>query len=436
MDTLHRERIHNQDQSGQQAWGRAGVSVALSGDLKVTLYTGHLFDKSTAALIPSESSNLTAAIYAYCSSNQYLAAVRKIDKKIIVANGTLVKVPFDVDYWTKIAEEQYPNGLPQPYSNDPTQWIFHGHPCGAVIWDEEIKRSAHSELRVDFSVLQVAVARLLGYRWPAELDPEMELASEQREWVQRCQALDAYVDDDGIVCLPAVRGEKAADQRLEALLQAAYGDTWTTPLKNRLLEAVGSKSMSLWLRDKFFEQHCKVFQHRPFIWHIWDGLKDGFSALVNYHKFDKAGLERLIYTYLGDWIRTQQASMANGEDGAQERLLAAEALKRELEAILAGEKPYDIFVRWKSQAEQPIGWTPDLNAGVRLNIRPFLSARAVGKKGAGILRWMPNIKWAKDRGKDVESAPWYTLGLQYDEGEGARINDHHLTLAEKQAVRS
>ena len=244
------------------------------------------------------------------------------------------------------------------------------------------------------------------------------------------------MDDDGIICLPAVRGEKAADQRLEALLQAAYGEAWTTPLKNRLLEVVGSKSLNLWLRDKFFEQHCKLFQHRPFIWHIWDGLKDGFSVLVNYHRLDKAILERLIYVYLGDWIRTQQAGLVNGEDGAQERLAAAEVLKKQLEAILEGEKPYDIFVRWKPLAEQPIGWTPDLNDGVRLNIRPFIYARDVGKKGAGILRWAPNIKWAKDRGKDVESAPWYTLGLQYDEGEGARINDHHLSLADKRAVRN
>jgi hypothetical protein len=352
------------------------------------------------------------------------------------ANSSFEKVPFDLDYWAEVAEEQYPKGLPQPYTDDPTQWIFHGHPCGSVIWDEEVKWTTHGALRVDDSVLQIAVARLLDYRWPAELDTDLELAAEQRAWLQRCQQLDAYADDDGIVCLPAVRGEKAADQRLEALLQAAYGDAWTTPLKNRLLETVGSKSLSLWLRDKFFEQHCKMFQHRPFIWHIWDGLNDGFSALVNYHKLDKAGLERLIYTYLGDWIRTQQAGMANGEDGAQERLLAAEALKRELEAILEGEKPYDIFVRWKPLAEQPIGWTPDLNDGIRLNIRPFLYARDLGKKGAGILRWTPNIKWAKDRGKDVEPAPWYTLGLQYDEGEGARINDHHLSLAEKQAARS
>ena len=53
----------------------------------------------------------------------------------------------------------------------------------------------------------------------------------------------------------------------------------------------------------------------------------------------------------------------------------------------------------------------------------------VKKKGAGILRDKPNIKWTKDRGKDVESAPWYHLF------KGERINDHHLTLAEKRAAR-
>jgi len=418
-----------------QAYGRVGIAHGQMRELPASDYRGSLYDNNTATIVPNNPEHL-GAIWCFSSSPFFNEEVRKIDQKVNVTNATLIKVPFDLDYWTKVAEKQYPNGLPEPYTNDPTQWIFHGHPCGSVIWNEDSKWTAHGELRVDDSVLQVAVARLLGYRWPAELDPNMELAAEQRAWVERCEELAGFVDDDGIVCLPPVRGEKAADQRLEALLQAAYGDAWTTPLKNRLLDAVGSKSLSLWLRDKFFEQHCKLFQHRPFIWHIWDGLKDGFSVLVNYHKLDKAGLERLIYTYLGDWIRTQQAGLANGEDGAQERLAAAEALKKELEAILEGEKPYDIFVRWKPLAEQPIGWNPDLNDGVRLNIRPFLYARDVSKKGAGILRWAPNIKWTKDRGKDVESAPWYRLGLEYGEGEGARINDHHLSLADKRAARN
>ena len=420
---------------GTDAWGKFGIAISQMSSLPVSIYTGVPYDGNIDVAYLDEASLNAKEIWLFFKTGSFKTEIKKLEQKLDINTGTIKKVSFDLEHWTAMAQEQYPNGLPKPYTNDPTQWIFHGHPCGSVIWDEETKWTFAGELRVDDSVLQVAVARLLGYCWPAELDSEMELAEEQREWIIRSQELNQFTDDDGIVCLPAVRGEKAADQRLESLLQAAYGDAWTTPLKNHLLETVGGKSLNQWLRDKFFEQHCKMFQHRPFIWQIWDGLNDGFSALVNYHILDKAGLERLIYTYLGDWIRTQQSGMAGGEDGAQERLAAAEALKRELEAILEGEAPYDIFVRWKSLEEQPIGWNPDLNDGVRLNIRPFLNARDVGKKDAGVLRWKPNVKWTKDRGKDVESAPWYTLGLEHEGKEGDRINDHHLTLADKHAAR-
>lgn len=420
--------------SGTEARGKIGIIISQMSHIPVSIYYGEFYDHNACAVIPNDETELTA-LWCYLSDSAFHDEVRQIDQSLKPSNNTFLAVPFDRDHWSRSAEERYPNGLPKPFTNDPTQWIFHGHPCGSVVWDEEQKRTTKGPLRTDDTVLQVAVVRLLGYRWPAELDTDMGLADEQREWVKRCEDLKAYVDDDGIVCLPAVRGEKAADQRLESLLEDAYGDSWTVSVKNQLLDAVGSQSLSLWLRDKFFEQHCKLFQSRPFIWHIWDGLKDGFSALVNYHQLDKSGLERLIYTYLGDWIRTQQALVAGGEDGAQERLLAAETLKGELEAILEGEAPYDIFVRWKPLEAQSIGWNPDLNDGVRLNIRPFLSARDVGKKGAGILRSKPNIKWTKDRGKDVETAPWYRLGLEYGEKEGARINEHHLSLADKQAAR-
>lgn len=427
---FRRQRLHDSDQRGNAAWGRWGIAISQMRILPSSLYLGNKFDSNVAVILPDSEKDV-AAIWCYCMDSAYNQSVREIDQKLNVTNATLVKVPFDLQRWSKVAEEQYPNGLPKPYTNDPTQWVFHGHPCGSVVWDEKQKWTVESDLRIDDTVLQAAVARLLGYQWPAELDAEMELADEQRARVERCKTLAPFVDDDGIVCLPAVRGEKAADLRLEAMLEAAYGDAWTTNLRNQLLETVGSKSLAAWLRERFFEQHCKLFQHRPFIWQIWDGLKDGFSVLVNYHKLDKAGLERLIYTYLGDWIRTQQAEVANGVDGADIRLAAAETLKQELENILTGEKPYDIFVRWKSLAEQPIGWNPDLNDGVRLNIRPFMLAKDMGKKGAGVLRVKPNIKWTKDRGTDVESAPWYHLGPEYGEKLGARINEHHLSLETK-----
>jgi hypothetical protein len=114
----------------------------------------------------------------------------------------------------------------------------------------------------------------------------MELADEMLHWLGKSNELLKLVDDDGIVCLPALRGEKAAASRLEAMLQAAYEEDWSSSVLSDLLASVGSKSLETWLRDKFFEQHCKLFQHRPFIWQIWDGLKDGFSVLVNYHKLN------------------------------------------------------------------------------------------------------------------------------------------------------
>ena len=236
-----------------------------------------------------------------------------------------------------------------------------------------------------------------------------------------------HVDDDGIVCLSAVRGEQPAHERLLALLIDAWETvtpgSWTPSVLDKLLAHAdcAGKSLAAWLRDYFFEQHAKRFHHRPFIWHVWDGQKDGFSALVNYHLLNGKNMERLIHTYLGDWIRTQEAGLANGIDGAALRLSAAKNLKVRLQWILNGEAPFDTFVRWKPLAEQPIGWNPDPNDGIRLNIRPFMTAEVLRHNKKPKL----NITWDKDRGKDVESAPWF------HKFNGDRINDHHLSLKEK-----
>jgi len=393
---------------GLDAHGKKGICVSGMGSLPASLYTGTLFDNNITVLTVEDDAHLPAA-WCYVSSDEYLRAVRALNQKVSVTDSSFVDVEYNTEKWCSVAADRYPDGLPKPYSDDPTQWIFHGHPQPA---DEP---------------LQVAAARLLGYRWPAESDSEMELSEEARTWITRSTALNALADDDGIVCLSPLRGEKAAADRLESLLNAAFGTDWTPQRRNQLLEQVGAKSLDAWLRDKFFEQHCKLFHHRPFIWQIWDGLKDGFSALVNYHKLDRNNLERLIYTYLDTWISNQQRAASEKMDGADARLAAAQDLKARLVRILEGEAPYDIFVRWKPLEQQSIGWNPDLNDGVRLNIRPFMTAEVLRHNKKPKL----NIEWKKDRGNDVPSAPWYTLGLEYGEKEGARINDHHPTLAKK-----
>ena len=413
-----------------EAYGKRGISLGQMRNLPAALYNGDLYDNNTGIIVPHNPDHL-AAIWCYCSSPEYNENVRKIDQKLNVTNATLVKVPFDLERWQKVAEEKYPHGLPKPYSDDPTQWIFHGHPCKSVVWDDEKKWTAYGPLRYDSTVLQVAVARILGYRWPGEGDLEIDLSDETRQILNSLSIFDKFVDDDGIACIPAVRGEAPLADRLLNLLVVAYGDAWSGDTLSTLLANSdhAGKSLESWLRDKFFVQHCKLFQNRPFIWQIWDGLRDGFSALVNYHTLTHKKLEVLIYTYLGDWIARQRQDIVDGIDGAQERLDAAESLKKKLELILEGEAPYDIFVRWKPLEKQPIGWEPDLNDGVRLNIRPLMTVPPVKKAGAGVLRDKPNIKWDKDRGKDVETAPWYSVF------NGDRINDHHLTLKEKREAR-
>lgn len=363
---------------GAEAWKKHGVVISLMTCLPCTLYTGEIFDNNVAVIWPQDSANLPA-IWAFCQSPEFAEFVRKIDQSLKVTNQTLLKVPFDLIRWQTVANESDP--LPGPFSNDPTQWLFGGYPTGAT------------------EPLQVAVARLLGYGWPQQTEDN----------------LGAHADADGIVCLPAVNGERPAAERLRDLLAAAYGGSWSAAEQERVLAAVGfvGKTLGDWLRDGFFAQHCRLFHNRPFIWHVWDGRKDGFSALINYHRLDRPTLEKLIYTYLGGWITRQRQERDAGTPGADGRLVAALELQKKLIVILEGEPPHDIYVRWKPLARQPIGWEPDLNDGVRLNIRPFVTA--------GVLRSKFTINWNKDRGTNPDGSE--------------RINDRHLTRAEKEAAR-
>ena len=365
---------------GLEALDKQGVAVSQMRALPCTLYSGDYFDNNTAAIVPRDPVHLPA-IWAFCSSPEFNKAVRRIDSKVSVTNATLVKVPFDFERWQSVAIGQWTGVLPEPYSDDPTQWLFQGDPPD----------STHP--------LQVAVARLIGYQWPK----------------QGTDGLSHLAVRDGILSLTSVAGQEPASERLRGLLSEAYGEDWTAERQAQLLREVGfeTKGLTDWLRDGFFEQHCRLFHKRPFIWHIWDGRRDGFSILVNYHKLDAANLDKLIYTYLGEWISTQRAAEVSGTPGASARLVAALELQRKLEDIRDGEPDYDIYVRWKPLHEQPMGWNPDLNDGVRLNIRPFVTA--------GVLRNRVNVNWKKDRGRDPDGSE--------------RLNDVHLTLAQRRAAR-
>jgi hypothetical protein len=360
-------------------WGNRGIAVKQMGDLHVTLYTGEAFDNNVAVLVPNNIEDLPA-LWAFASSDEYAARVREINARPGVTTADLAKVPIDLDRWRTVAEQADP--IPEPSSNDPTQWLFTGRP------------------EISTAPLQVAVARLLAYRWPGQ--PASDY-------------LDAFADSDGIVCLPSVAGEPSAADRLQQLLAVAFGPSWSPAKQAELLGLTGGKKRHIgdWLRDEFFKQHCALFGNRPFIWHLWDGQREGFSALVNYHRLDRKTLEKLTYTYLGDWIERQRGEVRDDAAGSEDRLTAAMKLRKALELVLEGEPPFDIYTRWKPLADQAIGWQPDVNDGVRVNVRPFV--------GAGILRSSFNIHWRKDRGRNPDGSE--------------RLNDLHFTTSEKRNAR-
>ena len=413
----NRDKLHDMHESGNRAWGQRGIAFGQLRSLPRSLYYGDKFDNSVAVVFPKREQDLPAVV-AFCLSEAFIPEVRKLNQGLYVTNATFVKVPFDLSRWQKVAAETYPRGLPKPFSSDPTQWLFNGHP------------------KASDQPLHVAVARLLGYRWPRQTGSSF----------LDCPALgpdglENLADEDGIVCLSATKGESPASERLRVGLVQALGEFDI----NALIASAGpkgSKSETLedWLRDEFFEQHCALFEHRPFIWHIWDGHKSGFSALVNYHQLTHAKLEKLTYAYLGDWIRRQQAAVDAGEAGRDIPLQAAKQLQARLKIILEGEPPYDLFVRWKPLSKQAIGWHPDINDGVRMNIRPFANA--------DILRKRVKIKWEKDRGKepsrDRKDFPWF-WGWDEEkqdfagvgkEPDGNRWNDCHYTNEFKRSKRN
>jgi|GEM_PF-58293 len=475
----HRENPNARIQ-GDNVWQKSGIVVSLMQKLPASLYSGEMFDIMCTPIVPHDPRHL-AALWAFCSSPDYSVAVRKIDQKLNVTNATLAKVPFDLAHWQKVAAEKYPHGLPKPFSRDPTQWLFNGHPKGAGRRDTSPRPSPQSGEGEDTAALQVAVARLLGYQWPRQTGSSFP----------DCPALapdglEKHADKDGVVCFSQVRDEAPAATRLRALLadafnvaaassrssdlrQDAAATMWSHEMERKLIAATGSKADSLedWLLNDFFTQHCDLFHSRPFIWHIWDGRKDGFNVLVNYHQLCGSGfqplgfeagslshlghrtLETLTHAYLGDWITRQKDAVARGVAGADDCLAAALELQGELKNIVAGEPPYDLFIRWKTLACQPNGWQPDINDGVRLNIRPFLvKDLSRSKKGCGLFRSKPgsSLKWEKDRGKEPARPkadfPWFwswdekTVDFKGNgEFDGNRWNDCHYRTEFKRAAR-
>jgi hypothetical protein len=85
-------------------------------------------------------------------------------------------------------------------------------------------------------------------------------------------------------------------------------------------------------------------------------------------------LREAIETFRREAARADKEGRADDRVEWQSRLEEAQKLDRQLQQVQEGEGDFGIQTPWKTPAERPLGWDPDLDDGVKVNIEPLQKA--------------------------------------------------------------
>jgi hypothetical protein len=262
--------------------------------------------------------------------------------------------------------------------------------------------------------LKAKLEAAIGNRPPEIVWPQMENKDrdqKRREHVDRllCYLVKRIVeaDEDGLVCFESVAHEPPLLARLRKELSDCFPQQDPSTLETEVVNELKKKTkgyrraetLTEWLQDSFFDTHSSLYQQRPLIWHLASNQVrrvPAIGVLVHAHKFNADALAKLRGTHLRDRLATLrreagQASQDSREDDRIEALAATE----ELEAYDAklkhlqdghhtgpdnGDRDYRILTPWKSAAERPKGWSPDLDDGIKVNIAPLARTNILRRK--------------------------------------------------------
>lgn len=238
--------------------------------------------------------------------------------------------------------------------------------------------------------------------------PQMAGKSREEKRLEHVLRLLSYIaktvceeDEDGIVPLVPCGEEptviERARRKLDEFFGADRGHEIEAEINSELrVRLKGNKNcgprmdLETWYATRYFDYHVSLYKRRPIFWHIQSD--DGsFGALCHYHKLNRNRLQKLRAHYLAtfmDRLRREIGELQSDEskeararlERLEGNLRSAEELSRKLGLILTGEpdpktgEQYRIHVRWKSEEEQPKGWDPDIDDGVKVNITPLQEA--------------------------------------------------------------
>lgn len=289
--------------------------------------------------------------------------------------------------------------------------------------------------------VSVTVLRLLGHRWPKQ--------------VEAGEPLPAWADQDGIIPLTEGTGEPMLLARVRERIAADFADDRVSAIEREFERIVG-KPLEAWLASDFFKRHVSQFRKRPIAWQLACGPAHRqrlrgrgagrgapvFSCLVYYHRLDADLLPKVRAQYVGP-LRGRLETELGGLEKVQDRSAEQDARRVELEAKVEALKAFDARLeevvvtgfdcdflaevvakepvdRWTSRdgrAAPPAScdalraqerrYDPDRNDGVRVNIAPLqragllaadvLAARDVEKAIADRARWRADERrWCRE----------------------------------------
>jgi len=303
--------------------------------------------------------------------------------------------------------------------------------------------------------LTVLVLRLVGHRWPRE--------------VEKGEPRQGWSDADGVIPLSEGTNEPTLIARMRGRLAADFGSEHAGTVEREILEITG-KPLTVWLGSDFFMRHASQFKKRPIAWQLTSSLGNNgkrrgrgalqntpaFSCLIHYHHVDADLLPKLRTQYVGP-LRTSLQTELISLEKVRERSADQDARRLELEGKLeelkgfdarleqvivegfaspaldklAAKEPLDMWVSRDRRARAPETrdaffaqerrYEPDLNDGVRVNIAPMqragllaadvLAAKDVEKAIADRAEWRTDERrWCRE-GK-LPHPGWWPAGKE------------------------
>jgi hypothetical protein len=231
----------------------------------------------------------------------------------------------------------------------------------------------------------VKILRMLGHRWPMQ---------DQYEKEQGKTFINAkWIDEDGIVPLTSDTGEETLIERFSRFLDEEFGSEHGHSVEVEAGKILGWKpsdkwgnqrpmTLARWFEREFFKRHVSQFKKRPIAWHL-TSAKGTFQTIVYYHMFDKNRLTLLRARYVREVLETLRKQLGEAQKAGTDRAALAKVAELEikvgdvqefdarLNSLLEGrDREARIWCPWKKPEEQPFGWDPDINDGVRVNIAP------------------------------------------------------------------